>query len=113
MANCTECGLEMVKSDTKKKGMSVYKHKDPDAAKAKGCGVSFIPVRSKADASSQAPSGPSAKNYAEAVSKSKRSGKQRTQQQPAQPASNLAGPEQSEPKRSGFLESVTEFVLGK
>jgi hypothetical protein len=49
MAKCPECDLSMSKSPTKKAGMEVMKHDDPAAAKAAGCGVSFIPVRSKSD----------------------------------------------------------------
>src|SRR6266700_1500899 len=43
MANCPKCGKEMVESDTKKKGMTVLKHKEE--ADQKSCGVKFIPVR--------------------------------------------------------------------
>jgi hypothetical protein len=47
MAKCPECDGELVRTATKKKGMDVLKHADPAAAKAAGCGVSFIPSRSK------------------------------------------------------------------
>lgn len=48
MANvCPECDGELVRTPTKKKGMEVLKHKDAAAAKAAGCGMGFITVRTK------------------------------------------------------------------
>jgi|SRR5579884_629919 len=139
MPKCPECDGELERSSTKKKGMDVLKHKDPAAAKAAGCGVSFIPARSKGAAKNgteekkgtpaqasteengeqQSTSG----GYREAVKRagkrkqsggrSDRSGAQNVQQATRthqQPASTSGGAAKS---KRGFFDDVTDFVSGK
>lgn len=143
MAKCPECEGELVRSATKKKGMDVLKHADPAAAKAAGCGVSFIPARTKAVNSGGEKEIPKVEKtkepevteqrsgksgYREAVASSRRSagrGKSggrsnRQSAQPLQQASSGSGtgtPAKSDKPAGafarGFFDDVTDTIFGK
>ncbi len=141
MSKCPECDGELVRSDTKKKGMQVLKHKDPAAAKTAGCGMGFITVRSKGAANNdgkkekgtatqeqgggnahQQPAS-AAGGYRESVAAAKRgsgrgksggrsSGK--SAQHVQQPAQQPASAASTGPKRKsgGILDGLSDFVRG-
>lgn len=137
---CPECDGELERTATKKKGMEVLKHKDPAKAKAAGCGMGFITVRTKgapkngtqetARTASQESNTGKGENersggggYREAVRRSisgrgksgKRSGRQRAQHDPEERAEQQPRTAAAKPAipRGRWFDSVTKDIFGE
>jgi hypothetical protein len=132
MANCPECGGEMERFPTKKKGMDILKHKA--GQKGENCEVNFIPLRGKKGAvangnegaqktESQKPTNEQTRGggYRKAVAASNSRGRKksssRSNRQGAQPIPQTRNGSSSTGgnaggKKRGWLQDVTDTIFG-